>query len=610
MRKTEYFGLAVVLFPLMTLLLFSNQNWMFDYSGADNYQFIGHFVEFNSGSKLQKALADDYKGSRLPWIIPGHFALTTFGPVLGIYVLNLTFLGLALYSLFLTSERLFGVLPAVVTTVMLSGALYLHGSGIGNYWLYNGLAGVAYYAAAFFFLTSALFHGLSIFRLFLFGICLGLCLHVSPQYLGFAPAFFLHALYLLYRSGSKHLIKRFVYVSITTLAGVVVITGILALASFAAKGPVLFFWPLYNSFFEVMLHGAWERLYPNLLDWISSAVQLPFPILATLGSGLILVHVLASRKPWIERDRLSILIAVEFILCFGVMIYTEFVLKRYSLGNPFIATMLVVPAFFVFAALLQYATSVLDNRRWGWLLVATSMLLFIFPQIIFGYSFLTVETSKSVTLGLTGGRVDYPWIGITIAAGALLIISFVFVYFSRRLSAVLIILSFSIFSFLLSSLIGATSFPDKGPFCSQNPCVYYRDQYETVFEARQFLYEHIDAYLGAFWYTDDGHIQLDDNSCSIQTRTRLYYALLNATTMVAIDHGPTDTLNSLPQKWFSGFPYLILATTPNCLDSSITQVITRAHSLGFQITRLRPKIIRHGAIDLGLAILWVRPIHH
>ncbi len=144
-------SLMVVVICLPFLFLFwSGQNWFFDSPGLlDPFMIMGHFIHYAEHLPL---LDNDYKSSRLPWILPGALSYQLFGPVAGSYLLHTVFLVIALTSLYLTVKLTFNSRLAFLTTVLLAGYSHFYASGGWNYYT---LAAIAYYFVTLLCLTLA-----------------------------------------------------------------------------------------------------------------------------------------------------------------------------------------------------------------------------------------------------------------------------------------------------------------------------------------------------------------------------------------------------------------------------------------------------------------------
>src|SRR5262249_28015170 len=122
-----------------------------------------------------------YKTSRLPWILPGFVSYHVFGPLIGQYVLQMTFLSAAVLLLYFGVRIAFERDIALVTAAILLTYSYFHGP-IGfasGGWSYHNTAAITYYFGTFYCLMRAVRtqrgYGAAVGG----GVCAALCLFTT-----------------------------------------------------------------------------------------------------------------------------------------------------------------------------------------------------------------------------------------------------------------------------------------------------------------------------------------------------------------------------------------------------------------------------------------------
>lgn len=290
-------GLAFAPITVVTLLAGLNASWLFPpISWLDPWQYLAVARDWAT-PELQQG---QYKISRLGAVIPGWLIHDLGGSYWG-FLIAMAVVLIATGALFAIGVgRIWGFFPGIIAGVLASGWTTLQFSGAVGY--HNQWAGLWMGAAlvALSFARGAGPRG----RLYVFfagGLLLGLMIHASPIFLNLGPFFILLGIAVL-----PVAVRRSWAVlglsAAAAVAGVVAMTGILALASVAVGRRALFFLDgatLARSFLENP-EGQLQWWIPLRWNWLTNPDLggSPHLVIAALGlMAAIAVLVWRQREP-------------------------------------------------------------------------------------------------------------------------------------------------------------------------------------------------------------------------------------------------------------------------------------------------------------------------
>src|SRR5512132_3456600 len=90
LAQSPDFNLLFLIAAILLITTIACQNWLFDPLGSiDAFKYVGLFLNYDTAMNFA---GDDYKISRLAWVLPGFAFYRLFSPLVGHYALQLTFI--------------------------------------------------------------------------------------------------------------------------------------------------------------------------------------------------------------------------------------------------------------------------------------------------------------------------------------------------------------------------------------------------------------------------------------------------------------------------------------------------------------------------------------
>lgn len=264
-QKLDPTLITVISLPFLFLLI--NGNWLFDSAGSDNFMYLGYFLHYTEHVPVLEA---HHKVSRLPWILPGALFYHLFGPLLGNYLLQLSFLVTALTSLYLTLKSIFNSRTAFISSILLG--CYPHFYAPYG-WYYHNLAAITYCFITMLGLTWATKSSHSGKYLFFAGLSYACAVHTNLLALLVGPLMFFHFLVLNYFGPKRALLRSLS----EFVAGGLVITIILGLINYVTGGPFSFFSAQLN-YTLWMSQGNNDTYYRPISTVIGQSYYLILPL--------------------------------------------------------------------------------------------------------------------------------------------------------------------------------------------------------------------------------------------------------------------------------------------------------------------------------------------
>jgi hypothetical protein len=468
---------AALLVPALLFLLASRGNWLFDFGGADNWQYVKYFLAWESGDPAMRAAMDrDYKGSRVPWIVLGHAAYALLGPMAGTVVLHAGVLLLSALFLYLLVALFFGGRVALAIAILAVCLPNFQASGVPGFWNYHGSAGNLYFLAGLYFtarafaarrkLVLAALAGASLFAAFLTTFIYGA---LGPMLLAFAWTCW-------QRFGRQDLVRLL----LAALAGAVLATLAFGLASFATGGTFWFFMSQIRFVMRATGNNVWAE---PLAVWLPTAGWLALTLATALAS---IPFLLAAWRGVPGRNRIALGFVLQFWLAELALVLCD-LLGQNAFQVPYVHYV-SIPSTLLALAAMGSAVFGEKLRQTHPLGVATLALLVLVPgQVLAGP-------------GLRGGLAALPLYRFVLPA-CLALLAFLAACLLRRhrLAPFLALLGF------LPMALAA--FP-AGPYAVTERCYPARAIFPAISEGSAFISSlGVTQMSGALWYPDEPRLR-------------------------------------------------------------------------------------------------------
>ncbi len=352
------------------LVLCRNSNPIFTPVGLiDPWVYYGYF--HNLVAFERDLFPGTYYGSRLPWLLPGYAVNRLFSPVAANYILHLSVVYVALFSLYVLLKAATDRRTALVGALLLAFYPYFW-SAAG--WDYIDGAGVAGFLLAMVFVMRAASTGARL-DLLAAGAIYAAVFYMNVVWLAFGPLLGLG--YLVYNRVQRGatLFASLRQIAIWGALGFVLTTCCLASISYSIDR-IYFFYRPSLAFALALSHSVnpWQK---PVGEWIRNALWLLLPAAAVL----LLAISLASKKHHRPAGRsLRVLYAGQ--LCLAIVILTLMELKGSPvLQLPYYASYLIpflflaigaelvrVPQFpeRTFRIVVLFLLAALSFPWWGW----------------------------------------------------------------------------------------------------------------------------------------------------------------------------------------------------------------------------------------------------
>jgi hypothetical protein len=346
-KKITHDNYLKILLLVPILLIIVNKDWIYTNAYtffSDEWIYTGYFINFhqlynNFGTELFGTPI--YFMSRLSWVLPGYFLHHLFSPLIANYMLHLSFLYIAIISLYLILKihydektgLFISVLfccyshllwqmgsnypdPAIVTYSLLT-MLMLTLSVTGTHW-----KTYAFFAGIFYMCT---------FTANIFSIIL-------------IPFFCIYYFGIRDKNQNRSLLSTTVYV----IAGCCTISIFFAMIYYSFTGDFFFLLPQIKEFFYLTQGPI--IAYTPFQQWIYRASWLILPVIVLLGS---IIHVgINWKKTFSPSERIQIIFQLNYILLCAFFIVRE-IQGHPNLQMPYYAIYLVPFLFLSFGQLFS-----------------------------------------------------------------------------------------------------------------------------------------------------------------------------------------------------------------------------------------------------------------
>ena len=336
--------LAVPLIGPVLLLLAGNADFMFDPPGwIDAFGMVGRFWHYAD----QNPLFEEYKGSRLPWILPGFVLHHLFDEVTASYILHtIVLIGSSVGVYLLLRDTLHDRPVAGVTAAAWSSYTWIHGNGG---WNYHTAAAAAYYVWGLWMLARSTSAPRPRLWLAGSGAMLVSAVQTHIVFAGFLPIAALLYIPLLER-GRREGWRDGAVAAGYVAAGAVGATMLLGAIDVASGGSWLFFLPqIEYTLYFVETGNRWLR---GTSAWIPTARYMVIPCIALAGAFPWLASAWLKRRNTTAESRFACVLVVQGVLAFGLMAYLQFVAGQTVLDYPYVTVPLYCHVFPMLGAFL------------------------------------------------------------------------------------------------------------------------------------------------------------------------------------------------------------------------------------------------------------------
>jgi hypothetical protein len=358
-----------LLFPLLTpavLLAAGNDGFGFDGPGlVDSFIYLGNFWHY---LEHLPRFDNDYKISRLPWVLPGFAAHALGGEIAGAFVLDYLTMAAGAVALYLlvrdaVNDR------AAAAVIAVAWACCTPGHGVGG-WNYHMLATGAYYLAACWFVLRAARGPSRRHAAFLAGVLLACAVHTHLFLVAYFPLVALLYWSALPPARGRSLAQAVRHL-ILLVIGALAVTALLMAVNGVTGGKWVFFENQINFTLREWGSDAYPLWVGDPLLWIPTAMHLVIPVLfMTAGLG----HL--GRSTAQPSSRLRVSFVVQAWAAFAILCFFQFVRRVPMLDHYYFAFVAYFCAFPCAAAALA-GHEAIDGRRDRLLLVAIAALIMI-----------------------------------------------------------------------------------------------------------------------------------------------------------------------------------------------------------------------------------------
>jgi len=371
-RRVDWYVLIPGLGPVLLWIL-GGKDFLFDAPGwVDTFGMLGRFWHYAE----QNPSFEEYKNSRLPWILPGFVLHQLFDTVTAEQILHLTTLVASSIGLYLLlRDSLKDRTAAAVAAAAWSCFTWVHGDGG---WNYQVAGASAYHIWGLWALARSATAPASQGRGWAFagGALLACAVHTHIMIAGFVPI----AALLFVAAPAESLraaVQRILRGVAWALLGGIGVTMLLALINVASGGRWMFFMPQVEQM--LLLGSEGNRWFREPAAWMYSARHLIIP--ALIGTAGVLWLFAALRKDVRSQDttRFAAVFVCQSLMAFALMLYLQFVARQTALDPSFFSFPLYTQVFPVLGVALA---SRRPSVHTSWWLASASALAIVAPLLL------------------------------------------------------------------------------------------------------------------------------------------------------------------------------------------------------------------------------------
>jgi len=343
-----------LLFPLLVpavLLAAGNDAFGFDPPGfLDSFVYVGYFWHYPE----HLWVFDDnnnYKISRLPWILPGYLLHTVAGPIVASYLLTYFSLALGAVALYLlVKECIHDRGSAAIISVAWACCTWAHGNGG---WNYQVLIASGYYLMACWLVVRAARARASGRTALLAGAFFASAVHTHLFLVVFAPLVaVLYVVALPADEGRK--VARSVLAAGMVIAGGLALTAVLSVINGATGGAWAFFMPQVDQAMRVT-NPDFDHWWMGASQWLPAARYLVLPLAAMVAG----VGALFVRRAQVIDGMSWALVGLAWA-ALAIMAYFQLAQRLTTLDYSYVAFVLYPHAFACLAVVFA------DDKRGAW----------------------------------------------------------------------------------------------------------------------------------------------------------------------------------------------------------------------------------------------------
>ena len=388
----------MILLPVLATCAFfaaGDQNFGFDDPGMlDPFMFLGYFWHYPEHLPYFER---DYKGSRLPWVLPGFVAHWLLPEAAASYLLHGVTLGAGGVALFLLLRDTLKD-RSIAAVVAVAWVSLTNAHGVGG-WNYQALAGASYYLLSCWLVVRAASTTSRRYPI-LAGIVLACAFYTHVLFALFAPL--VAALYLTALPADSRGVRRVGGDAALGMAGGVLLTAILAGINRGTGGVWLFFMNDLQHSLQISVPGN-NFWWSDAGRWLPRATHLVIPLSSFVGGLVALVRRRAM------DDRFGTLFIVQGWIGLGIYAYFQLVRRQTMLDPNYFAFALYCLAFPAIGAILQH-TRQSSLQRGAWLTIVSAAL--IPGALLFAMPALPILIARSTAFASA-----WPLIVLPLAAG-------------------------------------------------------------------------------------------------------------------------------------------------------------------------------------------------
>ena len=570
--------ILIILIPIAIFTLISNQGWLFDSSKApDAWVYKAHFY-YPGYAEHISYLDQNYKISRLSFIIPGYLIYRIFGPLAGYYIFALGILIASLVCFYFLVRMLFNRQTSLVSTLTLSCFTYLHGN-IG--WSYHNGAFSLYYILTIFILLAAtkLQLARSYLLTFLGGCSMAATLVINPSAAVFLPC--LGTFFILL---GKEPFRKQAWQSLLWFMGGI-FSVIIALGSihFLSGGPSIeFILPHMNKFTSMTISSVIHFQFTTYLI-----------VLLIISIGVLLFSIFARGGAENKYKRIIISSQILYISSLIFFLFLGYIIGQNIFGLSFVSYVLIIPAMIslsgVFAMIFEKDN--IFSRLWVGLI---SCLIFIVPLLLaqsLKVNDFFVKLPHSAMVMLIFG-----------VAGILLAL----IIKKIKTSLLLIVTVLSVLN--LYAGIDLSVYSLFGPDCSIS-----KDLYQTYLDTTQFLKNYPDLpEKGKYWYDleENAKVQPESELCPSIALANVFFPISRGILAQSIDDSPLDEKRIDIENWSDKMiekvgrtGYLVGFSSPENWNAYYKIIESRMKKSGYDLFEKDYSVIREGKITIRISIM-------
>lgn len=248
-RRTD----IAVLMSVPCVFAIINSNWIYSIIGwLDSWYYVGYGLNYSDPQFLN----DNYKISRLPWILIEFAVRQTFNPVVSSWILQLGCLLTTAAALYLALSRVFDRFPAFLGTLVFIANPFVYASGGADY--QTSCSG-AFYALTWLWLARTGEFGFSPARLFIAGALGAATIHSNILFINFVPL--LLGYYIVAYKNSHEAWPPLARSAGFAASGAILFTAALCLVNWAVGRSPFFFMPQFKIVSSYVADSSHEKYW-------------------------------------------------------------------------------------------------------------------------------------------------------------------------------------------------------------------------------------------------------------------------------------------------------------------------------------------------------------